>query len=267
MDTGTVNDITYASAPKSRARWRALTGLVLLTALAAGIWQVGYWEPRLLPVRVIEVQGELHHHSSRLLQETIAKRLRGGLLSADLWDLKQAAEGLAWVGTASIRRVWPDRLQVSVHEHRPVARWNDDGLVTAEGLVFRPRNGTFPAGLPVLEGVEEGSREVVEHYLKWRDDLMLVGHIIQTVAVDARGAWVVELVTGPRLELGSGDVEPRLARFLASSHQLEAAGQALIVDLRYSNGFAVKWAPAAATADKSASAQGNGRKGQSPKRG
>lgn len=242
-------------------RLRGFSGLLLLLALAFAAWQFAYWEPRLLPVRVIEVKGELHHHSSQLLTETIGERLRGGILTADLWDLKQAAEDLAWVGSASIRRVWPDRLEVQVAEHRPVGRWNGDGLVTAEGKVFHPKSRTIPAGLPALEGEDHRSQEVVERYLDWRDRLMLSGHLIQTLSVDPRGAWRIELVSGPRLELGSQHVEERLARFLRSSAQLEAAGTVRVVDLRYANGFAVRWQQRAqapgATIDK----------GRTPKRG
>jgi cell division protein FtsQ len=220
---------------------RALTGLLVLGGLAAGAWQFAYWEPRLLPVRVIEVQGELHHHSSQMLQQTIGERLKGGILTADLTDLKEAADQISWVGGASIRRVWPDRLEVRVEEHKPVARWNDKDLVTAEGLVFHPRGGAVPAGLPTLEGEDRRAPEVVARYMKWRDDLMLVGHLIQVLGVDARGAWSLELVSGARLELGTGDVEQRLQRFLANAAQLEAAGEPKIVDLRYSNGFSVTW--------------------------
>ena len=231
-----------APAPaREGRRLRGLTGPLLLVAIAFAAWQFAYWEPRLLPVRVIEVKGELHHHSSELLTETIGERLRGGILTAELWDLKQAAEDLAWVGSASVRRVWPDRLEVQVAEHRPVARWNDDGLVTAEGLVFHPKSGTVPAGLPTLEGEDHRARAVVERYLEWRDRLMLAGHLVQTLAVDPRGAWRVELVSGPRLELGSQHVEERLSRFIRSSAQLEAAGTVRVVDLRYANGFAVRW--------------------------
>ena len=241
------------AAPEPRAEpatgrlpLRTLTGFLLLGAMVGGIWAFGYWEPRLLPVRIIEVQGELHHHSSELLRETLVKRLQGGFLTADLSDLKQAAEELAWVGGASIRRVWPDRLQVRVVEHRPVARWKGDGLVTAEGVVFRPR-GVMPAGLPMLEGDELRSRELVERYLKWRDSLMMAGQLIDSVSVDARGAWSLDLVSGTRLELGTDDIEQRLTRFIAAAPQLEAAGRARVVDLRYSNGFAVRWASSVAT--------------------
>jgi cell division protein FtsQ len=82
---------------------------------------------------------------------------------------------------------------------------------------------------------------VVARYLRWRDDLMLVGHLIQTLGVDARGAWSLGLVSGARLELGTEHIDQRLQRFLANATQLEAAGQPKIVDLRYSNGFSVTW--------------------------
>lgn len=227
--------------PLRRGRMRALTGLLVLVGLAVGAWQFAYWEPRLLPVRVIEVQGELHHHSSEMLQQKIGERLKGGILTADLADLKAAADQISWVGGASIRRIWPDRLQVRVEEHKPVARWNDKDLVTAEGLVFHPRGGAIPAGLPTLEGDDRRAPEVVARYLRWRDDLMLVGHLIQVLGVDARGAWSLELVSGVRLELGTEHVEQRLQRFLANAAQLEAAGEPKVVDLRYSNGFSVTW--------------------------
>ncbi|WP_296805671.1 cell division protein FtsQ/DivIB [Thiocapsa sp.] len=241
-DPARISPPVVEARPRRSGRWLALVGFLLISVMASGVWLLGHWEPQLLPVRIIAVEGELHHHSSRLLQETISERLRGGILTADLKDLKQAAEDLAWVGRATVRRVWPDRLQVEVEEHRPIARWNRDGLVTAEGIVFRPGTGTVPAGLPLLEGEDRRAPEVAKRYAQWRDDLMLIGHLIQTLSVDPRGAWRVELVMGVELYLGTEDVDQRLARYIASATQLEAAGQPLVVDLRYSNGFAVKWA-------------------------
>ncbi len=223
------------------ARLRAVLGLLLILAMVVGAWQFGRWEPRLLPVRVIEVEGELHHHSSRLLEATISRRLNGGILTTDLVALKVAAEELPWVGRASLRRVWPDRLQVRVEEHRPIARWNGDGLVTAEGIIFRPRGGEMPVGLPLLGAEDDRAPDLAARYLQWRDELMLIGHLIQALSVDRRGDWRLELVMGTELRLGTGAVEQRLARFIASAPQLEAAGQPLVVDLRYSNGFAVQW--------------------------
>lgn len=223
-------------------RWRRWAGTGLLLLMGGLLAALVHWEPRLLPVRLIEVEGELHHHSSELLRQVIGERLRGGILTADLDALRAAAEDLAWVGEASMRRVWPDRLRVAVREHRPIARWNDDGLVTAEGVVFHPRTGLIPAGLPTLRGDDHRAPELAARYLRWGDELMLAGHIIETLALDSRGDWRIELITGVELRLGTLDVEQRLQRFIASAPQLEATGLLAVVDLRYSNGFAVTWA-------------------------
>jgi cell division protein FtsQ len=222
-------------------RWRAWFGGLLLAVMIGGAWALVRWDATLFPVRVIAVEGQVHDHSSRLLQQTISERLTGGMLTADLADLKEAADGVAWVAKSAVRRDWPDRLRVQVEEHRPLARWNHDGLVTADGVVFRPGTGSVPAGLPLLEGEDQRAPEVVQRYQRWRDDLMLIGHLIETLSVDARGAWRVELVNGLAIYLGTEAVEQRLARFIASATQLEAAGQPEVVDMRYSNGFAVKW--------------------------
>jgi cell division protein FtsQ len=225
------------------SRFRAVLGLVVIAGLSASSWLFKDWEPRLLPIRVIEVKGELHHHSSQLLQQTLSARLHGGILTVDLLDLKAAAEDLSWVGRASLRRVWPDRLQVQVEEHRPLARWNNDCLVTAAGIVFQQGGGTVPAGLPQLHAEDQRAVEVVTAYQKWRGALQQIGHVIAVLTVDSRGDWQLELVKGIRLRLGTEAIEERLARFIASAPQLEAAGQPLKVDLRYRNGFAVTWAP------------------------
>lgn len=245
-----------ASAPR-RQRLLAWIGALLLVLMLTGGWMLIRWEPLLLPVRLIAVEGELHHHSSRLLQQTLTERLDGGILTANLLDLKAAAEELPWVGRVRLRRVWPDQLVVEVEEHRPIARWNADGLVTAGGVVFRPRTGTLPAGLPRLVGEDARAPELARRYLQWRDELMLIGQLIETLELDARGDWRISLIMGTELRLGTTAIEERLARFIANAPQLERVGLPRVIDLRYSNGFAVQWesepaVPLRATPDRTA---------------
>jgi cell division protein FtsQ len=229
------------------SRLRALLGMMIFVMLGGAGWLLLRWEPTLLPIRLIQVEGEVHHHSSQQLQERLTERLRGGILTADLVDLKSAAEELPWVGQATLRRIWPDTLRVQVQEYRPVARWNFDGLVTAEGIVFRPHGGTIPSSLPLLEGSDKRAPEITARYLKWRTALERAGQGIQSLSIDPRGDWRLKLLSGAELRLGTVMVEERLARYLASASQLEAAGRPLTVDLRYSNGFSVKWAPSTDT--------------------
>jgi cell division protein FtsQ len=199
------------------------------------------WEPRYLPIRVVSVEGEVRRLPRSKLQETVLRHLRGGILTQDLEALKAAVEEIAWIDTASLRRVWPDRLVLSAHEHEPMARWGDDGLVTAAGTVFRPGGQELPRGLPSLSGEDTRSVEVVRRYRAWRPRLEAVGLGVAALGMDARGAWTLSTDAGFTLALGKREIDERMRRFLLVYPSLIAAGRPATVDMRYSNGLAVSW--------------------------
>jgi cell division septal protein FtsQ len=72
-----------------------------------------------------------------------------------------------------------------------------------------------------------------------------LGLIIDGVVRDARGDWSLMLLGGTELYLGTDDIEMRFERLLAAYPQVEAIGIPIRIDLRYSNGFAVRWLPRA----------------------
>lgn len=219
--------------------------LVVACSIAGGAWLL-HLEPTVLPVRVVKVDGTVHRLSAPHLARTLTEHLQSGLLTQDLHILRDAVEALPWVHSASLRRVWPDQIVLAVSEHRPIARWGDDGLVTGEGIVFRPQAESLPTGLPQLNADDARAPQVAGNYLKWHDHLAALGLKIATLTMDARGAWTLYLANGLRLELGTERVEERLGRFIRTYPQLAAAGEAELVDLRYANGLAVRWAPGAA---------------------
>ena len=237
----------YAPMPSQGALiGRLITALVILGALISSAYVAVQWEPRLLPVRVVVIDGEMRGLSRDSLQRTIAEHITGGILSQDLDALRKEVEGLPWIRRASVRRVWPDRLVFSVQEHEAVARWGDTGLVTAGGVVFRPRDGHLPAGLVRLDAADATAHEVVERFHRWHPRLAELGLIVDRVVRDDRGHWGLDLLGGTELLLGTQDLDARFERLLAAYPQVEAIGLPSRIDLRYSNGFAVRWLPAVA---------------------
>jgi cell division protein FtsQ len=220
-------------------RW--FSALVLLTLMGGGAYLLMRSEPRQLPVRVVTVDGEVNQLSHGRLQEVVLEHLKGGILTQDLAELKAAVEDLPWVHTASLRRHWPDRLELAVEEHVALARWGRDGLVTSEGTVFRPEDGDLPRGLVVLSGLDEQAPEVVARFLDWGSRLRALGLRIEELSLDARRAWTLRCSTGFTLALGTSRVDERMARFLRTYPKLVAAGAPLLVDMRYSNGLAIRW--------------------------
>jgi cell division protein FtsQ len=78
--------------------------------------------------------------------------LTGNFFTVNLDATRAAFERMPWVRSASLRRLWPDGVELSIEEHRAVARWTpQDGesrLVNRQGEVFppAPRTAAAPDG-------------------------------------------------------------------------------------------------------------------------
>jgi len=223
---------------------RLLTALLMIGGLIGAGWIGLQWEPTLLPIRAISIEGEMHGLSREALQQTISKEITGGILTQNLATLRTRVQALPWIEQATARRIWPDRIQITVREHSAIARWNESGLVTEQGVVFRPSDGRLPAGLARLGAADDAQApEVVTRFLDWGSRLLALGLIVDGVRRDARGDWSIELLGGTDVLLGTDDIEQRLERLITAYGQIEAIGIPTRLDLRYANGLAVRWLP------------------------
>jgi len=215
-------------------------GVLLLALLVAGWWVLQ--EGMNFPVGQVEVKGEFRHLNRERLSQVVQQRLIDGFLLADLTEVQQAVSALPWVATASVRRIWPDRLEIRVTEQVPVARWGNHSLVTAAGRVFVPDPPMATPPQLRLDGPEESAPEVTGSYLEWSRLLQASGMEIAELRLDARREWQLVTSEGLLIRSGATDVRERLQRFLSIFPQLTRPGQILErVDLRYQQGFAAAW--------------------------
>lgn len=172
------------------------------------------------------------------------QHLRGNFFSADLEAARIAFTKLPWVRNASVRRSWPDGLEVNLEEQKPLARWGEDALINTYGEVYRAATAQ---SLPLLSGPTGSAREVAQHYADFTRALLPLGLRPVAVALNARRAWRIRLDNGMNIELGRTRVDARLRSFVALYPRTLANVETPVhyVDLRYPNGFAVR-APLAA---------------------
>lgn len=221
--------------------WTALLAFGLL-AVALGAANL-VADPRRLPVGSVRVEGKFRYLSRTELERALAAEVKEGFFRVDLDAVRRAAMGLAWVKQATVRRVWPDRLSVQVTERQAVGRWSSGGLVDADGERFLPPDEPRPRDLPVLDGPEGSEAILVNHLKALRQWLAPVGRPVVRVTMDARRAWRVQLAGGTVIVLGRQPSEAHLRRFAEIFPAVLQArgGEAERVDLRYPNGFAVRW--------------------------
>ena len=71
----------------------------------------------LFPVRAIEVVTPLKQAPRAPLQNAL--RIEGNFFAVDLAELRARLEQLPWVRQASVRRAWPDRVEVAPKLREP----------------------------------------------------------------------------------------------------------------------------------------------------
>lgn len=223
------------------AALRMTANLLFAVAATLALYGAVYYVVHLpiFPLRDIQLTGEVAHVTHEQVEAVVTRELRGNFFTVDLAQARAAFEKLPWVRKVNVRRQWPDRLEVAVEEHRPLARWGSTALVSAHGEVFEAAINTT---LPVLQGPDGGAPEVVSHFQEFERVLEPVGRRIVQLTMSARRSWVLKLDDGTVLELGRDNLESRLAGFVAAYERTVARlpRPSTYIDLRYSNGFAVR---------------------------
>ncbi|CBV41849.1 cell division protein FtsQ/DivIB [Halomonas elongata] len=225
------------------ARRSSLIGLLLLALLlGAGGRALWLWLDR--PIERVSIRGELHHVSADYLRNKLAPLVQGQTwLSVDIDAMREQAREIGWLREVRLHREWPNALRFELEEQVPVARWNDDRLLNAEGEPFDFTPVTPPEGLPDLSGPEGSGAEV----LAYHDQLVsrfADQHLdVRQLRLEPRGAWRFQLDDGVWVMLGRNHRAGRLERFEAAWRRElgEWASHIRYIDLRYPNGVAVAW--------------------------
>lgn len=215
----------------------ALYAVAVLLALVLA-WGLAARLP-VFALREVRVGGDVARVTREQVERVVQRELKGDFLTVDLDAVGAAFRKLPWVRQVSVRRQWPARLDVTLEEHVPLARWGAAALVNTHGEVF---SGAYDGELPVFIGPDGASREMTIQYRYFLRSLQTIGQTPVQVQVSPRRAWQLKLASGTTLALGREQVEGRLARYVAAyDHTIGRLGRQVdYVDLRYANGFAVR---------------------------
>lgn len=192
------------------------------------------------PLKHVEVKGDLQHVTYQQVSYIVTREFKGNFFTLNLGQVSQGFQKLPWVRAASLRRQWPDKLEVTLEEHVALARWEPGGLVNTRGEVFQAASNK---ALPTFIGPEGSAAEMVAQYATFKSTLAALNLQPVQLTLNQRRAWQMKLNNGLVVELGRDQVTNRLAKFVRNYDATVARmpRQVAYVDLRYPNGFAVRF--------------------------
>ncbi|WP_096085332.1 cell division protein FtsQ/DivIB [Agaribacterium haliotis] len=191
----------------------------------------------------VVIEGEFRYSSKQALQSDISALLAGDFVNLDLARMRAAMEAKPWYKSVRLARQWPATLKVEIEEELPIARWGERGFINRYGELVYVNELNALSSLPVLSGADEHAYDIARNYLLMSQLLNDAGLYISSLHVSANGAREIKFSSGFTLLLGGHMFSERLEKFLyLYQQQLGAQKERLaIVDLRYSNGVAVRW--------------------------
>lgn len=218
----------------------SLVALISMTGLRSYQWLMS---PTTLPVRHVELRGELERVDMDRLRHQVDAGVTGGFFSIDLEGVRGSLESLPWVYGASLRRIWPDRIIIELEQQKPIALWGKTAMLNQYGDVFEAQLAQAENRLPRISGEDGREKQLIEAFIKADSLLSPLGLRLAGLREDARQDQRLFLNDGIELALGRKNRQLRLSRFVVAYQQTLASFMARIssLDLRYANGFAVRW--------------------------
>ena len=193
----------------------------------------------IFPIREVKVTGEIDHVSREQIRLIVDEHLKGNFFTLDLVKTRHVFEKLPWARTVSVRRRWPDALNVEIEEHKALARWGDIALVNTRGELF---HAASKANLPIFYGPGDGVKEVTKNYADFSKVLNRADIRIARVTLSPRRAWEIKTDRNLVISLGRLDMAARLNKFTTvyTAVLSHLSAEIKYADLRYPNGFAVR---------------------------
>ncbi|WP_440874513.1 cell division protein FtsQ/DivIB [Thalassotalea sp. PLHSN55] len=200
-----------------------------------------------VPVNSIVIRGEMPYTSKADIDQIMQSINLGNFFHVDVNEVQQKVAKLPWVYSVSVRKQWPDEVQLYIVDQTPVARWNGDFFINSQGQAFQADVSRVNHALPAFFGPEGSEITALDNFKSLNKLLAFKALSIDELVLSERYSWQLILSDGVTLNLGREERVERIQRFMDVYSQIKENKkenqQVDYVDLRYDTGLAVGWKP------------------------
>lgn len=238
-----------AGKPGARRCFGVLIALILLIG-AGVVLSIGLYRAssKLFPIREIIFSGNRHIADSEL-RTMAGVNIGDGLLAVSNKGMSKRLLQSSWIRAVSIRKAFPDRLMIRIHEATPFAILDRRGqafLIDEKGRLLEKMNGDPVPFLPIItadpEKMPDAFAEAVRLAAVVKDKKIATERTRVEIVANGKDPEDLSLVVDSVvIKVGRGDYEQKLERLFALEAEIKKRMVTVdYVDLRFANRVVVK---------------------------
>lgn len=217
--------------------------LIAAVVIAACLFTINQFKlSRYFPIKSVRVYG-IAHLNQQDVQTALFPLVKRNFFAVNVVYIRNQLLQLPWVSEAFVRRSWPDKIDITIVEKTAIAKWNDQNLLSNGGELFSPDEKSYPNNLPRFLGPDGKQVVMLQNYVEMNRILYPLHVKISYLELTPYLTWKLTLDNGIALRMGHKDILTRLNHFVKVYAKIvgERTADVDYVDLRYSNGLAVRW--------------------------
>ena len=189
------------------------------------------------PIEEVEITSTSSGYDNETIKDIVHSIHGQDLLSLDLSDIKRKISSDDWIKDVELKKSFPDKLEIIIIPQQPYAIYNTKILMT-DGTVIKTT--TPPLDLPIIIDHTHNS-------ISSLNTMVLTGKLLKKIDLDIKKIEIhnslIKVFTSTNILISDRDnYEINLNRLVVSFPDLQRVFKRDIksIDMRYSNGFAIK---------------------------
>jgi len=147
-----------------------------------------------------------------------------------------------WVYAFQSKKRWPNRYDINIREHQPIAKWGEENYLTHSGMLINPTSSNSSVHLVVLKGKESEKFLLLDISRQIQNQLNRYNDTIKEVNLSSAGVLLISTEKGAELVFTKGDFREQLERledFISFELFSGKLNNIRNIDFRYKNGISV----------------------------
>lgn len=201
-------------------------------------------------VKEVNIAGHNHVTPAQIL-ETAGIKSSTSILFLNADEMRARLEAMPWIASASVRKFYPDRIEIAITERQAYALWQVNGeikVIARDGIPIAPySDDPRYVQLPIVVG--EGAQNHVGEIVDALARLPALKEQVRAAIFVAERRWTLKTRNGIDVRLPEENLEGALVALMDLDREKKLLSRDItIVDLRLPDRVVVRQSDAAAAA-------------------